>query len=887
MEEVFFGLLCSALALVASLLPIVALVFSVRLRDTVRRLERRVDELEALAVRPRVEAVAPRPAPIAPMPVIAPLAPPVAAPVAPPVAAPVEPPVETPPPTPAVPQPPVEAVREAPVPPPPAAAPLPVSPPADAASEPPYEPPPYAPPPAGASRPPPRRLGADALGVWALAIPGGLALLLAAIFALREAIAAGFVGPGARFALGASVGMVAVLSSEFARARRYDVPAAALGGGGAGIFYAVIYAGHARYALFGQEIAFGLMVATTAVTLLVAERRDSRFMASLALVGGYLTPILLSTGENKAVAFFGYLTLLDAGMIVAASRRRWTTLLGISGLVTAALYLGWTAQFRAPDQVVVGLAAPAIFGLLYLSVAARRTTELAEAAVAAAAAGILFLCAVAFVVPADSLRTDRVSGLPLSGGLADSAGLALAYVLVVPTIVLLAGRRRAAPWIDAVGVTLGAILLVSFSFGYALPDVPRWGPVAAALVAVPLLTAATGSLFWVVPIVTSGLVLAAIALPGEPPPMLVTAGCSAALAIIGATMGQLRGPRPVLVPALLASAFPLLTPLATGYSPDDAGIWFLGCAVVYVCYAFPPFWRPRPADLFGALSASLAGPMLFFPFHRLWVDTLGDSAIGALPVMLGMVTLLAAVTLVRAVKVRADDRELAILLTVVLLFISAAVPLQLSEAWLTVGWAIEVALLGALSRRLTHPVIRVFGGALAMAVAVRLLLNPDALDYGGGEGLIILNWTLYTWGIPGVALLVAAHLFDQPVWFRTGLRTIAVLLFFALVNLEVAHAFAHDDALSFSSEHLAESMTRSIAWASYGLLLIAVGTARDSRGARLAGLSFALLGALKVFVVDLWSLSGFARVGSFAGLAVTLLVGAVAFQRIVLKDRKP
>jgi hypothetical protein len=42
-----------------------------------------------------------------------------------------------------------------------------------------------------------------------------------------------------------------------------------------------------------------------------------------------------------------------------------------------------------------------------------------------------------------------------------------------------------------------------------------------------------------------------------------------------------------------------------------------------------------------------------------------------------------------------------------------------------------------------------------------------------------------------------------------------------------------------------------------------------------------LLGAGKVFVVDLWSLEGLARVGSLAGLALTLLVGAVAFSRIV------
>jgi uncharacterized membrane protein len=865
--EVFFGLLCSVLALFASLLPIAALVVTARLRHTVERLERRVGELEALAVRPDVAPVRA----VSTVPRIE--VPPIVVRPPEPAEAPVELPREAPPVS--VEAPPITPVSSAPVEPP-------IAPPV----EPPIAPPPVSAPPAS-PRPPPRRLGADALGVWALAIPGGLALLLAAIFALREAIAAGFVGPGARFALGAAVGMVAVLSSEFARARRYDVPAAALGGGGAGIFYAVLYAGHARYALFGQEVAFGLMVATTAVTLLVAERRNSRFMASLALVGGYLTPILLSTGENKAVAFFGYLTLLDAGLIVAASRRRWTTLLGVSGLVTAVLYLGWMTQYRAPDQVVVGLVAPAVFGLLYLGVAARRATPLAEAIVSAAASGILFLCGVAFVVPADALRTDPVSGLALSGGLADAAWLALAYVLIAPTIVLLAARRRVAPWMDAIGVTLGAILLVAFSFGYALPDPPRWGPVAAALVGVPLLAALTGTAFWVVPIVSAGLALAAIALPGEAPPMDVLAVCSAALAVLGATMGLVRGPRPALVPALVAAAFPLLTPLATGYAPDDAGMWFLGAAIVYVSFAFAPFWRPRAGDLYGALAAALAGPLLFFPFHRLWVDTLGDGAIGALPVLLGMVTLLAAVTLVRAVKVRADDRELAILVTVVLLFVSAAVPLQLSEAWLTVGWAVEVALLGALSKRLTHPVIRVFGGALAMAVAVRLLLNPDALDYGGGEGMILLNWTLYTWGIPAVCLLVAARLFDQPVWFRTGLRVIAVLLFFALVNLEVAHAFAHDDTLSFSSEDLAESMTRSIAWATYGLVLIAVGTMKDSRGARLAGLSFALLGALKVFVVDLWSLSGFARVGSFAGLAVTLLVGAVAFQRIVLKDRKP
>jgi hypothetical protein len=744
--------------------------------------------------------------------------------------------------------------------------------------------PPVVPPPPAA--PPRRPMGADALGVWALAIPGGLALLLAAIFALGEAIAAGYVGPGFRFALGAGVGATAVLMSEIARGRRYDIPAAALGGGGAGIFYAVIYAGHARYGLFGQEVAFGLMVATSAVTLLAAERRNSQFMATLALIGGYLTPILLSTGENKAVAFFGYLTLLDGALLWAAGRRRWTVLVGFAGLATAALYLGWLFQFRAPDQVAVGLCAPALLAALFLRLPARRATRDLDAYVGAAAGLLLLGCAAPFLVPADPAKLDRVSGLALAGSNAAAAWMGLAYLIVVTLGVFGVAVRRRSLFLEVAGVFTLFALLTPFTFAWGMADTPRWLPVALALGLAGPIAAIVGATAWPA-LVGMGSVLLALASIETPPPLELTAAFVALLAVATALIGHLRGPRWALVVGAVATALPLYPALRLQDPVGTNAAWFAGMAVAYAAFAFPPFWRPRPRDLPGALSAALAGPAFFFPLHRVWVDTLGDAAIGVLPILLGLSTLLAAVTLVRAVRVRADDRELAILVVVVLGFAAGAVPLQLSEAWLTVGWAVEVALLGALSRRLTHPSIRVFAGALAAAVAVRLLLNPDALEYGGGEGMILLNWTLYTWGVPAVCLLVAAHLFGKPELFVAALRATAVLLFFALVNLEVAHAFAHDDTLSFTSEDLSESMTRSIAWASYGVVLIGVGIWRESRGARLAGLGFALLGAFKVFVVDLWSLSGFARVGSFAGLAVTLLVGAVAFQRIVLKDRKP
>ena len=51
----------------------------------------------------------------------------------------------------------------------------------------------------------------------------------------------------------------------------------------------------------------------------------------------------------------------------------------------------------------------------------------------------------------------------------------------------------------------------------------------------------------------------------------------------------------------------------------------------------------------------------------------------------------------------------------------------------------------------------------------------------------------------------------------------------------------------------------------------------------MVGFCGVLAAAGTVFLSDLWSLSGFVRVGSIAGLGVTLLVAAFVFERLVLR----
>ena len=71
------------------------------------------------------------------------------------------------------------------------------------------------------------------------------------------------------------------------------------------------------------QFVFALMLIVTAVAVLLSIRRDSIFIALLGLLGGFATPALLSTGENRPIGLFGYLLLLNIGLAWVASMKRW------------------------------------------------------------------------------------------------------------------------------------------------------------------------------------------------------------------------------------------------------------------------------------------------------------------------------------------------------------------------------------------------------------------------------------------------------------------------------------------------------------------------------------------------------------------------------------
>lgn len=171
---------------------------------------------------------------------------------------------------------------------------------------------------------------------------GIIAACFAVAFFLREAFERAWIGPTGRVLLGAAGGAGVLALGERLRRKGLRQYAYILSGGGILILYLSVYAAYGFYQLINQGLAFLLMMGVTATAVLLAARHDALPIAMLGLVGGFLTPVLLSTGRDNEIGLFSYIALLDAGVLALAYLKRWRSLYYTSFVATLMMILGWT-----------------------------------------------------------------------------------------------------------------------------------------------------------------------------------------------------------------------------------------------------------------------------------------------------------------------------------------------------------------------------------------------------------------------------------------------------------------------------------------------------------------------------------------------------------------
>ncbi len=99
-----------------------------------------------------------------------------------------------------------------------------------------------------------------------------------------------------------------------------------LQGGGVATLYLTLYSAAMVYKLFPSKDAFIFMLVVATLGVVLAVLQNAAYLAYLATVGGFLTPILTSDGSGKLVDLLAFYLILDIGVLAVAWFKTWRTL---------------------------------------------------------------------------------------------------------------------------------------------------------------------------------------------------------------------------------------------------------------------------------------------------------------------------------------------------------------------------------------------------------------------------------------------------------------------------------------------------------------------------------------------------------------------------------
>ena len=181
---------------------------------------------------------------------------------------------------------------------------------------------------------------------------GIIALLVGIAFFLHWAFSNNWIGPLVVVWVGFLAGAAVFFLGEWFLQRRYRVFAFSLQGLGVAALYLTLWAAFQFYHLVPVAVAFTGMVLLTAGTAGAAVARSSEALAIFAIIGGFGTPLLLSTGHNLEFELFTYVLVLCFGMLVTLRFRPWTGLLLTTFTGALAVSGVWFASYyRRQEQL--------------------------------------------------------------------------------------------------------------------------------------------------------------------------------------------------------------------------------------------------------------------------------------------------------------------------------------------------------------------------------------------------------------------------------------------------------------------------------------------------------------------------------------------------------
>ncbi|WP_313442445.1 DUF2339 domain-containing protein [Stenotrophomonas sp.] len=180
----------------------------------------------------------------------------------------------------------------------------------------------------------------------------GMLVLLAGVAALLKYVSdqGWLVLPIELRLAGITVGALGLLAFGWHQRERRRLFALALQGGAIGVLLLTIFAAFKRFELLNPGFAFGSSIALVAGLCVLAVVQNSRTLAVLGILAGFMAPLWLSTGSGNHVGLFSYYAVLNAGVFAIAWFRPWRALNLLGFAFTFGIGTFWGVLQYRPDK---------------------------------------------------------------------------------------------------------------------------------------------------------------------------------------------------------------------------------------------------------------------------------------------------------------------------------------------------------------------------------------------------------------------------------------------------------------------------------------------------------------------------------------------------------
>jgi uncharacterized membrane protein len=165
---------------------------------------------------------------------------------------------------------------------------------------------------------------------------------------------------------GVALGAIALLGIGWRLRKKVPGYALALQGGGIGVLYLTVFGAFRLFGLLPPTIALALLFFITALSAVLAVLQNSQSLAILGASGGFLAPILASTGGGSHVILFSYYAVLNLGILGIAWSKAWRPLNLVGFAFTFSIGTLWGAQFYRPELFRSTEPFLVLFFLMYL-----------------------------------------------------------------------------------------------------------------------------------------------------------------------------------------------------------------------------------------------------------------------------------------------------------------------------------------------------------------------------------------------------------------------------------------------------------------------------------------------------------------------------------------